>query len=195
MHVALPKGEYRVQIFVVETQPGDAARALCDKHVISQIGETAELLAIAHVLNGEGVPPMAVLRPRTRHLHHPCAKWVGATLGNYRWTHQLAKALLREYTHRYGRYHVYESDIVRMTHAPFKLRADKAPKVGHVAVMPDEFVDPTSVLKSYRNYYHHKAEKMKMRWTNRLSPRWFTAVEHPTYATTPVEARARRVLS
>ena len=191
----LPKGGLPVQIFVVETQPRDAARALCDKHVISQIGETAELLAIAHVLNGEGVPPMAILRPRTRHLYHPCAKWVGATLGNYRWTFQLAQNLLREYTHRYGRYHVYECDIERMTHAPFQLRTNKQGKAGHIAVMPDEFVDPTSIVKSYRNYYQHKANRMKMRWTNRLSPKWFTAVEHPTFGLLPAESRLRRVLS
>lgn len=102
----------------------------------------------------------------------------------------LAKALLREYTHRYGRYHVYESDIVRMTHAPFKLREQKRPKTGHVAVMPDEHVDSRSVLQSYRNYYHYKATKMKMRWTNRLSPRWFTAVEHFSFSRHPAEVRA-----
>lgn len=179
-----------MQIFVVETQPNAIARALCDKHVLSQIGETAELLAIAHVLNGEGVPPMAVLKPRTRHLHHPCAKWVGASVGNYRWTHSLARALLREYTHRYGRYHVYESDIVRMTHAPFSLRAAKERKTGHVAVMPDEYINPMSVVQSYRNYYHFKATKMQMRWTKRLSPRWFTATEHFTFHNRPPELRA-----
>ena len=102
-----------MQIFVVETQPDAAARALCDKHVISQIGETAEMLALAHVVAGEGLPPQYVLKPRTRHLHHPCVQWVAATAGSYRWAHKLATALLLEYTHRYKRFHAYQMDVLQ----------------------------------------------------------------------------------
>lgn len=162
-----------MQIFVVESHPHGSALSLCDKHVLSQIGETAQLLALAHLRNNETVPPVKVLVPSTRHLNHPCAKWVAASVVNYRWTFELAKNLCEEYTHRYHNRHAYEPDIHMMMHAPFRLIEENKGRTPAPAVMPEEFVDKNSIVNSYRNYYRYKASVMPMNWTKRTPPSWF----------------------
>lgn len=165
-----------MQIFMVEDQPQRIARSLCDKHVVSQIGETAEMLAIAHVRNGEHMPPMLTLNARKRHLNHPCPVWVGTTEGNYLFAYQLAVQLCNEYTHRYKRQHQYELDIGRMMYAPFKLMHAALPLTPNPIVVPDVF-RCSSLMQSYRQYYHYKSQQMPMHWTNRQPPHWFLLME------------------
>lgn len=167
-----------MQIFVVEKDPVDIARALCDKHVLSQIGETAELLALAHVIHKEGIPPLHRLKPRLGHAHHPCAQWVSRSAGNYRWAVDLALALCQEYTHRYQHgEHAYQAEVARMMHPPFPMLQQNKPRTPHVIVVPEAYLFKRNPVKSYRGYYHLKAQRMMMRWTRRLSPKWFTANE------------------
>lgn len=161
-----------MQIFVVENHPKQIAHALCNKHIVSQVGETAEMLAIAHVRNGEYVPPLITLEARRRHINHPCCAWVSQTEGNYIWAHQLALALCQEFKHRYGHEHAYEKDIMRMLHPPFKLMQAAMPQTPAPAVVPEQY-KAASVIQSYRNYYHYKAARMAMHWTNRRPPHWF----------------------
>lgn len=161
-----------MQIFVVETAAMAVARSLCDKHVINQIGETAELLAIAHHRLGEGVPPTQRLKPRIRHVNHPCAKWVAETAGNYAWTWKMGMALCEEYTHRYGKVHAYQHDLFNMVHGPFCLAGAKLAMTPHPIVVPPAHLGP-SVLESYRTYYQFKAQVMRMNWTRRTPPKWF----------------------
>lgn len=164
-----------MQIFVVETAPVAVARALCDKHVINQIGETAELLAIAHHRLGEGVPPMERLKPRTRHVNHPCSKWVAETAGNYHWTWKMGAALCEEYTHRYGKVHAYQNDLMNMVHGPFSLAKTKLTMTPHPIVVPEVHLC-SGVLDSYRTYYQFKAQIMRMNWTHRQPPKWFDPI-------------------
>lgn len=169
-----------MQIFVVEDRPQKAAKALCDKHVLSQIGETAEMLALAHMRNEEPLPPLARLKVRRRHLNHPCTKWVGLTLGNFQWAADLGVALLDEYSHRYGKEHAYTLDIYRMACSPpFKLLSSGLPETPHPLVVPENYrmampaTFGASVILSYRIYYHVKSAYMPMRWTRRRKPKWF----------------------
>lgn len=169
-----------MQIFVVEECPQKAAKSLCDKHVLSQIGETAEMLALAHLRNQEPLPPFARLKVRKHHLNHPCVKWVSLTLGNYKWAADLGTALLDEYTHRYGKEHAYFLDIYRMACSPpFKLLDSSLPETQHPLVVPANYrmampaTYQASIVLSYRIYYHIKAAYMPMRWTRRRRPKWF----------------------
>lgn len=169
-----------MQIFVVEEDPQHVAKSLCDKHVLSQIGETAEMLALSHLHNGESLPPLARLKVRKRHLNHPCTRWVGLTLGNYQWAGALGVALLDEYSHRYGKEHAYSLDIYRMASSPpFKLLNAGLPQTQHPLVVPTNYrmampaTHSVSTVLSYRIYYHMKAGNMPMRWTRRRKPKWF----------------------
>ena len=169
-----------MQIFVVEESPLRAAKALCDKHVLSQIGETAEMLALAHLHNHEPVPPLARLKVRRGHVNHPCTRWVGLTLGNYQWAATLGVALLDEYAHRYNNEHAYTVDIYRMASSPpFQLIGAAMPETPHPLVVPENYrmampaTQGASVVLSYRIYYHMKAAHMPMRWTRRRKPKWF----------------------
>lgn len=62
--------------------------------------ETCQLLN-----NAVSTRPRAKTWYRTTHLNHPCSKWVAASSGNYNWTVAHFKALLAEYTRRYGKVH------------------------------------------------------------------------------------------
>lgn len=171
-----------VQIFAIEEQPQKAAKSLCDKHILSQIGETAELLALSHLHNGEQVPPLARLKVRKGHVNHPCTKWVGLTLGNYQWAANLGIALLDEYVFRYDRdqEHAYFLDMHRMASCPpFKLLEQNLPLTPHPLVVPENYrmampaTLGVSIMLSYRVYYHIKSAYMPMRWTRRKKPKWF----------------------
>lgn len=171
-----------MQIFVIEKNPEDIARSLCDKHVLSQIGETAELLALAHVIHKEGIPPLHRLKPRLRHAYHPCAQWVARSAGNYEWALRLGNALCAEYVYRYNHGpHAYQDELTRMTHPPFVMLQQGKALTPHAIVVPLNCLTKRNPIKSYRRYYHQKAQRMPMRWTRRLSPRWFTADEAPSF--------------
>lgn len=164
-----------MQIFAVCATPHAAARALCDRHVINQIGETAELMCIAHLIAGEQIPPLHRLKPRVvKHRNHPCARWVAETAANYRWAQRHATALCVEYTLRYGKHHAYEDDVIRLYAPPFRL-IGKDHLTPFPQVMPD-YVQSMNAVDAYRRYYHLKAVTMRMRWTNRPPPDWFSAI-------------------
>lgn len=161
-----------MQILVVEPQPEDVAHSLCDKHVVSQLDVVGELLGLAHTRNGELIPPLKMLKPRTTHMNHPFAKWVSATSGNYNWTHRLAVALCDEYEHRYKFAHWYKDDIMRMMYAPFKLLGDPQPLMAAPCVMPTRYYIRGLVVASYRKYYSQRIATVPL-WTRRRPPMWF----------------------
>lgn len=166
-----------MQIFVVEPQPVDISHSLCDRHINSEINQVAEMLAIAHIRNNEYVPPMHRLKATAKHLNAPCAKWVSETEGNYNWTLRFGIALCAEHKYRYNKEHIYQADILRMYYPPFALLNANEPGTPHAIVVPVKCRVRNEPLLSYRNYYHHKAASMNMRWTKRLSPPWFIANE------------------
>lgn len=162
-----------MQIFRLEEGVHANARALCDRHVINQLGETAELLAIAHYRSGEPLPPFKRLKPRVlRHRNHPCAVWAATSGRTYRWTQRYATALCIEYTLRFRRTHAYEYDIINLlAFAPFKiLLREEWPEPPQV--MPED-LRMTDTVRAYRLYYHQKSLSMDMRWTRRARPVWY----------------------
>lgn len=76
-----------MNIFVVNTDPREAARALCDIHVNKMIVESMQMLTTALKQSGILAPDELPFRKDgiTRysgnaHPHHPCTKWVGEHL-------------------------------------------------------------------------------------------------------------------
>ena len=108
------------------------------------------------------------------HMHHPCTIWTMESIANYEWHHEHLQALCTEYTHRYGKIHSTESllleDLIdppkNIPDAPltqFKLAMKSTPECMHLD-------DP---VRSYREFYHTKQSRFKMKWTNRDVPEWF----------------------
>lgn len=147
-----------MNIFVLDADPVEAARAQHDKHVVKMVLESAQLLC--------GPQPGAPYKPT--HMAHPCARWARASRANYLWLAEHALALAAEYTRRFERVHASERVIWWCA-----ARADEiheGPLQPHAQAMPEAYRGPCAVA-AYRRYY--VAEKLRgARWTRRGRPAW-----------------------
>lgn len=119
-----------MNIFITDYDPVVAAQNLCDKHIVSQIKESAQMLSTAHrVLDGKGEVVSQQVKgsdpPKFRkatlythpnpykdrllyaatHVNHPSNRWIRSTSGNYYWLLRHFKAMCEEYTYRYDKIH------------------------------------------------------------------------------------------
>lgn len=88
-----------MNIFLISDNVRDNAAVLDNKRAVKMVLETAQLLSNA-LRHFTGSAPY-----RATHINHPCSVWVCASSGNYSYTLDLFKALLAEYTRRYGKTH------------------------------------------------------------------------------------------
>lgn len=89
------KEKFPMQIFAADPDPAVAASFVRHpKHRWKILLEALQLLWTAHHLHGSELPPLAY---KATHPHHPLAKWVAASAGNYDWLLRHAQALHRRY--------------------------------------------------------------------------------------------------
>lgn len=152
-----------MNIFVLSTNPIEAAIYQCDKHVIKMCLETAQILST--VAGGPYKPT---------HVNHPCVLWAKKNRTNYNWLVKHGLALCQEYTYRYGKEHKCEAVIRSLANKweMFPIGCSQ-----FVQCMPDQFKDHDPV-EAYRKYYHSKARFA--RWTRRNVPFWWNRdeIEH-----------------
>ncbi|BBL19229.1 hypothetical protein KIT04_060 [Vibrio phage KIT04] len=97
-----------MNIFVLDLDPKKAAQYHCDKHVISQMKESVQMLTTAMIRWGN-TPPFNKSGEsyKKAHENHPCTKWVYEGLANYQWLWDLTYALVEEAEFRFGNtYHI-----------------------------------------------------------------------------------------
>lgn len=143
----------------------ESVKALCDKHVVKMVLETAQLLCSAYKDTGLD-PPY-----RVTHYNHPCAVWVRASSKNYEKLCVYGQTIAAEYTHRYTRRHK-SLDVIHwcvankdaLTHPHTKPTTPPQ-------CMPEKYKHP-DLVTAYRAYYKHKATVIKMTWTKRPKPKW-----------------------
>jgi len=159
-----------MNIFFLSTNPEDAAKQHCDKHVVKMILETAQLLFTCHwMLNPDGLPSNAYKKV---HANHPCGIWVRESLSNYKWLCELGHWLCKEYTFRYGKIHKTEQHIEW-------LKSNLPPSLADIGLtpirqaMPDEYKHENPV-KAYQTYYIENKLKIRgiVRYTKRERPRF-----------------------
>lgn len=179
-------GYTTLNIFYLSQNPKSCAQYHCNKHVISQIKESCQLLSTAHrVLDGSyyqfnknGRKYTTYTLPDDRedillkftHMNHPCSLWVRESSSNYQWLHQLAKELCIEYTFRYNKHHAYETNGVldSLQQLPFLLhRGSITP---FTLAMPDKYKHQDPV-QSYRTYYLNDKKDM-LDYKIREIPQW-----------------------
>lgn len=159
-----------MNIFYLDHDPVEAARAQCNKHVVKMILESAQMLCTAH-----HACPSDAERPekfyKQAHLNHPSTIWVRTTTANYEWMIIHALALCEEYTLRYGKVHASQSLI--------EWCADNIPDIPDAEMtkipqcMPDEFKEECGV-SAYRHFYNvNKRAAFKCVWTHRTEPQWW----------------------
>lgn len=162
-----------MNIFYLSHGHGAAVRYHCDKHVVKQVLETAQILCTA--LQGRGLD----LPYRPTHRRHPCVKWAARESRNRRWLARFGQALADEYEHRYGRVHKSAAVIDQC--------AGIIGNGSRVQATPPNVTpfDDVPVPLSYQLYY--VSEKLGFaEWTDRPVPSWIPSTLR-TYCSDCVE--------
>lgn len=181
-----------MNIFILHETPELSAQLQCDKHVCKMIVESAQMLSTAHrMLDGyiEKRPsqsgkttvkyykhPNSDLESqlyKAVHFGHPCTVWTMESDKNYVWHYNHFKALLDEYTYRYGKVHASSRLLETLSHIPVNIpRTDDITQFKLAMGSNPECMmeDP---IESYRAFYQTKQDRFKMVWSNRPIPEWF----------------------
>lgn len=191
-----------MNLFLLHLDPRKAAQAHADKHVVKMILEACQLLYTAHwiaayphlLANKSAIKlsaaqkkcplpqalltaPPSLTRPeeqgfRPVHIHHPCAQWVRASLGNYLYAAELAIEIAEEFSFRYnGKPHSCEAHAKWLRdHPPHNLLDGRM--TPFVMAMPDEYKQEDPV-EAYRLYYKtNKKERGLLQYKRRKPPKW-----------------------
>ena len=159
-----------MNIFYLDRDPVVAAQMMCDKHVVKMILESAQMLSTAHrVIDGDyradrgGFYKMA-------HKNHPSTKWVRASKKNYEWLWLHFDALLKEYTHRYGKHHATERLRNILFMPPLNIDIE-APFTDPPQCMPD-YCKSDDTVSAYQTYYIVEKADFAT-WKKREKPGWY----------------------
>ena len=151
-----------MNIFYLDKDPVKAAQAMCDKHVVKMVLESAQMLCSIH----EDAPY------RRTHYSHPSTKWSRTTRENYNWLLAHAYALCDEYTHRYGKTHKSQQVIDWCAQNIDKVKFNKSGFTQPPQAMPKIYHSPDSVY-SYRKYYLMEKNSIASWKKNRNPPNWW----------------------
>jgi len=164
-----------MNIFYLDRDPKIAAQLACDKHVVKMILESAQMLCTAHrVIDGDCRADEAGFYKMV-HKNHPSTIWTRTSKKNYDWHWKYFDALLKEYTHRYGKHHATERLRNILFMPPLNIDRE-APFTDPPQCMPDILKCEDTVL-AYQSYYI--VEKARFaRWTKREVPTWFKGVKN-----------------
>ena len=177
-----------MNIFVLDRDPIQAAKYMCDKHVVKMILESCQLLSTAHrVLDGtkiEAITPKN--RKYTRYImdgnlenflykstmiNHPCSIWCRESSINYKWLATHAVELIHQYGSRYGKIHASE-ELTNWLYNNFPKNIQKAHLTTFVLAMPDQYKCSNAVL-SYQNYYINEKYRFA-KWKDGNIPFWYS---------------------
>ena len=184
-----------MNLFVLDTDPVEAARLQCDKHIVKMIVESAQMLSTAHrMLDGVQTTRSSVSGKRTVkywqlsgesedilykavHTGHPCTIWTMRSNNNYNWHYVHFCALCDEFKYRYGKTHATDIKLRDILKSP-----PRNIPVGYLTNQPLAMQSNPEcmlddIVKSYRAFYQTKQAKFKMTWTKRDVPEWFQVEE------------------
>jgi hypothetical protein len=158
-----------MNVFFLDSDPEQAARDLCDKHVVKMTTESAQILCTSLSALGISGSPY-----RSTHSAHPCVKWAKESSTNFEWLLLHAFEQAEEYARRYGKFHGALHAICfaseNFERAKFPSRNFSRPALA----MPEEFrtvsADP---VDCYRAYYY-SAKRHFARWKSPSQPpKWW----------------------
>ena len=181
-----------MNIFVLSTDPVEAAIQQCDKHVPKMAVESGQMLSTAHrVLDGkltrrpsksgktmvkywEMDSEVESIYYKAVHVGHPCTVWSMESDSNYRWHWEHMKALLKEYTYRYGKIHKTERELLWQIQDPPR-NIPKGPMTPFKLAMQanPECMALKDPVQAYRAFYQTKQYRFPMVWSKRTVPEWF----------------------
>ena len=157
-----------MNIFVLDSNPVQAARDQCNKHVVKMILESAQVLCTALHLNGVDLTHLPY---KPTHTRHPSTLWTTQSPANMVWLWTHAVELCEEYSRRYDN-KVHKTYYVLQSIAWLMPRAHWRDHTPFAKAMPDVWkqYDPVT---AYRCYYI--AEKSHFaKWEPRArTPSWW----------------------
>jgi hypothetical protein len=152
-----------MNIFYLDTDLKECAKAHVDRHVVKMVTEYAQLLSTAVRSTGLDAGYKAT------HSNHPCAIWARESLGNWLWLRALATALNDEYVYRYDKTTNHKAfDLI------LSLPVPNLPNRGLTKfrlAMPED-VQCDDPVEAYRAYYN-KYKQHIASWKHRETPVWF----------------------
>ncbi len=183
----------KLNIFVLDKEESDCAKALCDQHVRRAGIHYAQILAdVQHKLNnttGRDVngQPYVTLGLPVMYPYHPSCHWVQDDADNYEWLLGLTTSVFAEYKYRFGRQHKYQRFLHKLSNRPYGLPTTTTttthPRNPPPQCLREEFRISTTVqnfrgwdntVAAYREYYVHELGGIPhATWTMRPPPKWF----------------------
>lgn len=101
------------------------------------------------------------------HFNHPSAVWTRQSIHHWLWVRDMALALCKEFTYRFGSRHATQTILENMVIPP---PLPDVPFCEPPPAMPDDFKSSSSE-DSYRKYYALGKRHLHA-WTNRSKPDW-----------------------
>jgi len=164
-----------MNIFILDTDPRQAAENLADVHTIKMALESAQILTTCLYLVGVDESEMPLTKSGTpykpTHRNHPCTIWAQSTRSNFIWLAQHGWWICQEYSNRYGKVHACQLPIEQLISMAHHIPDGEL--TPFVQAMPDEFKHESAVV-AYRRYYIEGKSKI-VKWANgRPAPAWFS---------------------
>lgn len=156
-----------MNIFVLDRDPVQAARDMCNKHVVKMILESAQLLCTALALRGI---PKENLPYKSTHAKHPCTLWLVENDDNMAWLWLHALELCSEYTRRFHKTHKTEACLNSIRkYIPV---GDWRAVNDFAKAMPVEWKHLDAVT-AYRCYYIAEKSRFAKWWPRSAPPEWW----------------------
>ncbi len=185
--------------FILSSDPKEAARYHCNKHVIKMILESAQMLCASHWIHllqsqekslgdfrrvrdaqtwaYENTPKNLQPPWKMTHMRHPCTLWTSKNVSNYHWQLRLCESLIHEYKLRYKKIHKTSHEAKWLSkNIPVGIKGEAI--TPFPVCMKDDFkiyeeCGSIDVVGSYRNYYI-KDKVRFAKWEPRANtPKWF----------------------
>ena len=180
-----------MNIFVLDKDPREAARMLCDKHVPKMIVESGQMLSTAHrMLDGTPIkrPSKSGKTIQTYytfdderdnlyylavHKYHPCTTWTMHSKANYEWHYEHFHEMALEYQYRRnGKMHeTFRKIGILLVKPPLNIKDRGLTEFAQAMSHYPQCKDPDPVT-AYRNYYHQAKPFAKWEW-KRKAPDWW----------------------
>lgn len=161
------------------------AQMHCQKHLVKQLLESAQMLCTVKHLHGEPV------KYKPTHIKHPCVLWVNKSSDNWSALHDLTYFLNEEYKFRFNKKVNHKSwDIVKDMSPPLSLKSRGITLFPQA--MPDEYKHEEDAVIAYRRYFIGEKQHLA-NWGRRDPPYWFLKATDPNYSEPLVISHAQTV--
>jgi len=133
--------------------------------VVKMVLESCQMLCTSlNIIYDQQVTPY-----RSCHMNHPSTKWVRESSANFELLVEHTRALLAEYTERFGKIHKCQGVLDQILVLYDETMFNKHEPTKLPLCMPDEYKSD-DVVESYRRFY---ASKPKVRYPKAKIPTWF----------------------